>query len=183
MMFAMMCKTIAPVFVLLFASGSVCSQIKVSTITDESTHSSKAVMTDLRSKIGSHPKQFTLVSTNNSDPGLLITADCLPQKQKTDAFMCFYTLHYVGGTSKTFMGGGIYGATTSDEVADNFLASIAQDVVERWNEMIRSNAIESLEACLFLTQSSCKVPDSLESELKTKVINLSQYLQKGGLKK
>jgi hypothetical protein len=154
----------------------------VSTVTDESTPSSKAVMTDL-TKISSHPKQFTLVSSKDSDQGLIVTADCLPQKQKTDSFVCFYTSHYAGGTSKTFMGGGIYAAATSDEVADNFLASIAQDVVERWNEIVRSNAVEGLESCLFLTQSSCKVPETLVPELKTKVINLSQYLQKGGLKK
>jgi hypothetical protein len=49
--------------------------------------------------------------------------------------------------------------------------------------MVRANAVENLEACLMLTQSSCKVPDPLESKLKAKIINLSQYLQKGGLKK
>jgi len=81
------------------------------------------------------------------------------------------------------MGGGIYVGTTSNEVADNFLASITQDIAERWKNMIRTNAIESVEACLFLTQSSCKVPEPPEPELKTKIINLSQYLQKGGLKK
>jgi hypothetical protein len=177
-------KTIASTFVLLLASTSVWSQIKVATIIDESTPSSKAVMTDLRSKIGSHPKQFTLVSsTKDSDPGVVITVDCLPQKEKTGAFACYYTSHYVGLTSKIFMGGGIYLAATSDEVADSFLASIAQDVAERWKGMVRANEIESLEACLFLTQSSCKVPESLEPELKTKIINLSQYLQRGGLKK
>jgi uncharacterized protein YycO len=171
------------VLALLFISASAWGQIKVSTVTDENTSSSKAVMTDLRSKIASHPKQFTLVTNKDSDPGLLVTADCMPQKQKSDSFVCFYTSHYAGGTSKTFMGGGIYVAATADEVADDFLASIAQDVVERWNEMVRSNTIESLEACLFLTQSSCKVPGQLEPELKTKIINLSQYLQRGGLKK
>jgi hypothetical protein len=81
------------------------------------------------------------------------------------------------------MGGGIYGAATSAEVADNFLAAIAQDILERWNNMARANTIENLEACLTLTQSSCKVPDSLVPELKTKIINLSQYFQRGGLKK
>jgi hypothetical protein len=35
----------------------------------------------------------------------------------------------------------------------------------------------------FLTQSSCAVPDKLQPELKAKVLNLSQYLQKGGMKK
>jgi ABC-type antimicrobial peptide transport system permease subunit len=171
------------VFALLSISTLGWSQIKVSTVTDESTSSSKAVTTDLRSKISSHPKQFTLVSNKDSDAGIVITADCMPQKQKADPFVCFYTSHYAGATSKTFMGGGIYAATTSDEMADNFLASIAQDIVERWNKMIRSNAIESLESCLFLTQSSCKVPEMLVPELKIKVINLSQYLQKGGLRK
>ena len=134
-----MLKQIVSVLVLLFTSALAWSQIKVSTVTDESTPSSKAVMTDLRSKISSHPKQFTLVSSKDSDQGLIVTADCLPQKQKTDSFVCFYTSPYAGGTSKTFMGGGIYAAASSDEVADNFLASIAQDVVERWNEIVRSS--------------------------------------------
>jgi hypothetical protein len=168
--------------VLLLNSIAVWSQIKISTVTDETTASSKAVMADLRSKISSHPKQFTLVSNKDSDSGLVITADCMPRKSE-GAFACFYTSHYAGLAGKTFMGGGIYVAATSSEVADNFLASIAQDVVEQWNNMVRGNAIESLEACLFLTQSSCKVPNPLEPELKTNVINLSQYLQKGGLKK
>jgi hypothetical protein len=84
---------------------------------------------------------------------------------------------------KRFIGGGIYVGATSNEVADNFLVSIAQDIAERWKDMIRANAIENLDACLLLTQSSCKVPEPLESELKTKIINLSQYLQRGGLKK
>lgn len=44
--------------VLLLAT-SLRGQISVATITDETTPSSKAVMLALRSKIGSHPKQFT----------------------------------------------------------------------------------------------------------------------------
>ena len=167
---------------LLFASALAYGQIKVSTIIDETTESSKAVMTDLRSKFVSHPKQFTLVSNSDPDNGLVITADCMPRKPN-GAFVCFYTSHYAGLAGKTFMGGGIYVAPTSDEMADNLLSSIAQDVVERWSGTVRSSAIESLEACLFLTQSSCKVPGQLEPELKTKIINLSQYLQRGGGKK
>lgn len=171
------------VLALLCASAPVWSQIKVATITDESDPASKAVMTDLRSRIKDHPKQFTLVSTQDSDLSLLVQTDCVPQKTKTDVFACFYTAHYAGATTKTFMGGGIYAAATSGEVADNFLMSIAQDIAERWNTTVRTNAIGNLETCLALTQSSCKVPDPLEPELKTKIINLSQYLQKGGLKK
>jgi hypothetical protein len=175
-------KTAVFAFVLL-TSSAVWGQIKVATITDETTSSSKAVMAALRSKMASHPKQFTLVDSKDSELSLIVQADCIPQKQKTDPFTCFYTSEYAGGTTKTFMGGGIYEAATADIVADDFLASVAQDIVERWNGMVRANAIENLEACLMLTQSSCKVPDSLVPDLNAKIINMSQYLQKGGLKK
>jgi hypothetical protein len=80
------------------------------------------------------------------------------------------------------MGGGIYVAKTADEMADNLVSAVAQDVVERWNEIMRTNSIERLESCLFLTQSSCAVSDPSFYQ-KTKTLNLSQYLQKGGLKK
>jgi hypothetical protein len=73
---------------------------------------------------------------------------------------------------------GIYVAKVAADGADNFVSSVAQDIVERWTGTIRTNAIETLEACLFLTQSSCKAPDQLESELKTKIINLSQVSSK-----
>jgi hypothetical protein len=162
---------------------SLWAQIRVATITDETTPSSKVVSLALRSKIASHPKQFTLVDSKDSELSLIVTVDCIPQKQKADPFTCFYTSDYAGGTTKTFMGGGIYEAPTSDNMADNLLSSTAQDIVERWDGMVRANAVENLEACLMLTQSSCKVPDSLVPELKLKIINMSQYLQHGGLKK
>jgi hypothetical protein len=178
-----MIKLMVVIIFLLFVSASALCQIKISTITNENNPSSKDVMRDLRSKMSSHSKEFTLVGNNDSSIGIVIAADCIPRTQKNEPFVCFYTSHYTGGTSKTFMGGGIFSGASSFAVADNLLASIAQDILERWNEMIRANAIESLEACLFLTQSSCKVPDTLVPELKSKVINLSQYIQKGSLKK
>ena len=167
----------------VFVSVSAWSQIKVATITNETEPSSKATMSSLRAKVAEHPKQFTLVDTHDPNLSLLVTADCIPRKAKTEEFVCFYTSSYAGGATKTFMGGGIYAGDTADVVADNFLSSIAQDIVERWNGMVRDNAVENLEACLVLTQSSCKVPDSLVTELKMKIINLSQYMQHGGLKK
>jgi hypothetical protein len=72
---------------------------------------------------------------------------------------------------------------TADEAADKLLASVAQDVVENWNSTMRNNAVEMLESCLFLTQSSCAVPEVLIPQLHSKTLNLSQYLQKGSLKK
>jgi hypothetical protein len=64
-----------------------------------------------------------------------------------------------------------------------FWRRFAEDIVERWDGMVRANAVENLEACLMLTQSTCKVPDPLVPELKAKIVNLSQYLQHGDLKK
>ncbi|MGC1371291.1 MAG: hypothetical protein WA824_04050 [Candidatus Sulfotelmatobacter sp.] len=156
--------------------------IKVSTITNSTEPSSVEVMKLVRQKLDNHEAVFKLV--DNSDPslGLLFTEDCMP-RQATEPYNCFYTTHYVGGTTKTFMGGGIYVGKTAGDMADNFVSAVAQDIVERWADMIRTNAIETLESCLFLTQSSCAVPDQLQSEMKVKVLNLSQSMQRGGLKK
>jgi hypothetical protein len=171
------------VLLLLLSSTCLWAQVKIAVIGDTSNPSSDAVIVNLRSKIASHPKQFLVVNTDNATLSLLITTDCIPREKNSDAFACFYTSSYAGGATKNFMGGGIYEAAAPDDVAAYFLSSIAQDIVERWNNLVRDNALENLEACLFLTQSSCKVPDPLVPELKVKIINMSQYLQKGGLKK
>ena len=136
-----------------------------------------------RQRVASHPNLFALVSNQDPSLGLLFTADCMHRETPHDAYVCFYTSHYAGGASKTFMGGGIYTSKSADDLADSLLSSVAQDIAERWNDIMRDNAIEMLESCLFLTQSSCAVPEVLRPELKSKVLNLSQYLQKGGLKK
>ena len=54
-------------------------------------------------------------------------------------------------------------------MADNMLASMAQDVAERWNSTMRSNAIKIMESCLSPTKSSCSVPVLLTPELRRKV--------------
>ena len=67
-------------------------------------------------------------------------------------------------------------------MADNMLASMAQDVAERWNSTMRNNAIKIMESCLS-PNASCAVPVPLTPELRTKVLNLAQSLKKGELKK
>jgi hypothetical protein len=156
--------------------------IRISTITNTTDSSSVEVMKFFRQSIGSNENLFKLVDNNDPSIGLLFTEGCMP-RQATEPYNCFYTTHYVGGTNKTFMGSGIYAAKTASDVANNFVSAVAQDIVERWDELTRRNAIEMFESCLFLTQSSCAVPERLQSELKAKILNMSQYLQRGGLKK
>jgi len=77
----------------------------------------------------------------------------------------------------------MYASKSANDVADNLLASMAQDVAERWNSTMRSNAIRIVESCLSPTESSCSVPVPLTPELRSKVLNLAQSLQKSGIKK
>ncbi len=157
--------------------------IKISTITGATEPASVEMMKLFRQKIGEHATLFKLLSNDDASAGLIFQADCMARQANTDAYVCFYTLHYSGASNKTLMGGGVNAAKTANEIADGFLASIAQDIAEGLWHAARTNAVENLEACLFLTQSSCAVPDVLIPELRSKTLNLSQYLQKGGLKK
>src|SRR5580698_399669 len=122
--------------------------IKVSTITDTTDPSGVEVMKFFRQKIGSHENLFKLVDTTDPSIGLVFTEDCIPRKS-AEPYVCFYTTHYAGGTTKTFLGGGIYAAKNAADVADTFVSSVAQDIVERWTGTMRTNAIETLESCLF----------------------------------
>jgi hypothetical protein len=156
--------------------------VKVYTVTNTSDSTSVEVMKVIRQILGEYGKLFQ-ISADGASTDFVFQSDCMTRGSESDAYACFYTLHYAGPGGKTFMGGGIYVAKTADETAHALVSGLAQDIAENANNAMRSNAIEGLEACLFLTQSSCAVPNLLTPELKVKTINLSQYLQRGGLKK
>lgn len=79
--------------------------IKISTITDNSP-SSTEMMNLFRKKVGEHGNLLKLVGNDDTSQGVVFQADCLPRQAKGDPFVCFYTLHYAGSSSKTLMGGG-----------------------------------------------------------------------------
>jgi hypothetical protein len=76
------------------------------------------------------------------------------------------------------MGGGLFFSTGAELVASNFLASIAQDVVERYSDTNLDNLRQGLESCLLMTDSKCNVPDPLQKEFDAKQLTLGQYLLK-----
>ena len=154
-------------------------KIKVYIESDETVPSSREVVEAIRLKMGM-VKNFRLVETEA--PDLILDIDCIPRTQ-SEQYSCMYVALYAGPSFKTFLGAGVHTDKSPGTVAAAFLSSIAQDINDRWDRTLRTHQIELLEACLFLTQSSCNVPEGLVSELKTKSLNLSQYLQKGGLSK
>lgn len=91
-------------------------------------------------------------------------------------FVCMYVSQYNGAAFKTFLGGALPVAKDADEIASRFLSSIAQDIVERYNDADKENLRQGLEACLFLTDSKCNVPTPLQKELDAKQVTLGQYL-------
>jgi len=158
------------------------SPIKVSTVTDGSPSSSDVVAV-FRQKLAAHANLFALVENSNASAGIVFQLNCLGREGKDQPYACFYTSHYASGFGKSLMGGGINVTRTAQDMADGFVASFAQDITENYNGAIRTTDVERLEACLFLTETSCSIPEALQPDLKLKSINLSQYLQKGGLDK
>jgi hypothetical protein len=121
-------------------------------------------------------KPFEVVGKNDTAE-VVVLVTCYAHKQP-DPFLCMYIAHFNGPAFKTFLGGGMYASTSTDTVADNFLASIAQDIVERFDSTSKDNLREALQACLLMTDSKCNVPDPLQKEFDAKQLTLGQYLLK-----
>lgn len=171
------------ILALLIATIPTCraqtKALKVRIVYDNSDSSSAAVGPLLVEKIAGQPKFFTVVTGDQRD--LVIIADCY-RETANDPYSCFYTASKWLASNQAFLGGAIVVRKSAEEAATAMFASILQDIAERWNNTDRQMLIAELETCLALTESSCAVPEPLIAELKTKSINLSQYMRKGGLK-
>jgi hypothetical protein len=154
-------------------------QIKVKVIYDATDASSNAVGPLLVQQISSQPKFFKVV--NEDDKDLTIVTDCY-RTTSGDPYSCFYVATEWLGSTESLLGAAVMVQKSPEEAATSLFASILKDVAERWNSTNRKMLIGELETCLLLTESSCAVPEPLVSELKTKSINLSQYMRRGGLK-
>lgn len=154
-------------------------RIKAYIVSNEMEPASHEVGQTLRQKMNMI-KTFRFA--DKEPPELILNVDCIP-RAVSEPYTCMYVALYVGPSFKTFLGAGVYTDKSADTMAGSLLSSIADDISGRWNQTLRTHQVELLEACLFLTQSSCNVPEGLVSELKMKSLNLSQYLQKGELPK
>jgi hypothetical protein len=121
-------------------------------------------------------KPFTVV-TKDDIAKVVILVSCMPRNQGAP-YGCMYVSQYNGATFKTFMGGGMFVAKTSEDVATNFFGSIAQDIVERFSDMSIDNLRQSLQSCLLLTDTKCNVPDQLQKEFSATQLTLGQFLLK-----
>ena len=121
-------------------------------------------------------KPFEAVT--KEDPSKLVVLISCMDRKPTDPFVCMYVSHYNGAAFRTFLGGGLSLNTSADAIASQFLGSIAQDIVERFDGTNTDNLREGLESCLLMTDSKCNVPDPLQKEFGAKQLTLGQYLLK-----
>ena len=121
-------------------------------------------------------KPFAAVTKDDTSK-VVVLISCMPRKP-TDLFGCMYVSQYNGATFKTFMGGGLFVSTTAEAVATNLLESIAQDILERYENTNKDNLRQALESCLLMTDTKCNVPDPLQKEFGAKQLTLGQYLLK-----
>jgi len=134
-------------------------KIKVYIVPDEKNPTSREVQEILRQRM-SMIKTFRFVETES--PDLILNVDCIP-RSLSEPYNCMYVALYAGPSFKTLLGAGLHTDKSVVAVAVAFVSSIAQDINDRWDHTLRTHQVEILEACLFLTQSSCNVPEGLVS--------------------
>jgi hypothetical protein len=122
-------------------------------------------------------RPFT-VATKDDVSKAVVLISCMDRDKEGLPYACMYVLSLNGAAFKTFMGGGLYLAMTPEDMANNFLKSIAQDIVERFDSTNKENLRDSLKSCLFLTDTKCNVPTPLQEEIGEKQLTLGQYMMK-----
>lgn len=118
------------------------------------------------------------VATKDDVSKAVVLISCMDHDKEGLPYACMYVLSLNGAAFKTFMGGGLYLAMTPDDMANNFLKSIAQDIVERFERTNRENLRDALKSCLFLTDTKCNVPKPLQEEFGEKQLTLGQFMMK-----
>ena len=169
----------AVLFLVASASAQTGKPLKVRIIYNSSDANSSAVGPLVAQQFAAQPKLFAVVNGNDKDLGIIV--DCY-RATPNDSYSCYYVAMKWIGQNQALLGGAVVVQRSAEDAAALVFKSILQDVLERWNSTDRQMLIAELETCLALTESSCAVPDPLVSELKTKSINLSQYMREGALK-
>jgi hypothetical protein len=118
------------------------------------------------------------VATKDDVSKAVVLVSCMDHDKEGLPYACMYVLSLNGSAFKTFMGGGLYLAMTPDDVASNFVKSIAQDIVERFENTNKENLRDALKSCLFLTDTKCNVPTPLQQEFGEKQLTLGQFMMK-----
>lgn len=118
-----------------------------------------------------------VIATKDDVSKVVVLVSCMDHKEGLP-YACMYVLSLNGAAFKTFMGGGLNLAMTPDDMANNFLTSIAQDIVERLDNTNKENLRDALKSCLFLTDTKCNVPQPLQAEMGEKQLTLGQYMMK-----
>jgi hypothetical protein len=118
------------------------------------------------------------VATKDDVSKVAVLVSCMDHDKEGVPYACMYVLSLNGAAFKTFMGGGLYLAMAPDDMANNFVTSIAQDIVERFENTNKENLRDSLKSCLFLTDTKCNVPTPLQQEFGEKQLTLGQFMMR-----
>ena len=112
------------------------------------------------------------------DPSKVVVLISCMDRKLPDPFVCMYVSHYNGAAFKSLLGAAVFVAPSADAAADRVLGSLAQDIVENYDNTDKQNLRQALLSCLLMTDSKCNVPDPLQAEFDAKQLTLGQYLLK-----
>jgi hypothetical protein len=111
------------------------------------------------------------VATKDDVSKAVVLISCMDHGKDGLPYACMYVLSLNGSAFKTFMGGGLYLAMTPDDVANNFLKSIAQDIVERFENTNKENLRDALKSCLFFDRYEMQCADTFARRVRREAVN------------